>query len=125
MVKTVVKVHDEVVRAKLKAAAPRILAQNRMLVEEMLRVAKPMVEAATPTGPGHFGYHGRDTIRILIARKGTMKTIGQLRAAVQLYWREKGTKRGERATRTAAKAVNATRRYIGVYYGGMARWWRL
>ena len=125
MVKTTIKVHDEVVRAKLKMAAPRILDQNRMLVESMLNMAKPMLEAGTPVGPGHFGYHGRDTIRILIARKGTMKTIGQLRAAVQLYWRERGTKRGERAYKTASKAINATRRYIGFYYGGMARWWRL
>jgi len=119
---TVIKVHDEIVKAKLVAAAPRILAQNRVLVTAMLEFAKPIVVEGTPVGPGHFGYHGRDTVHIEVSSKGK-KTTGKLLAAVQLYWRERGTK-AERARWLARKAVAATRRYIRFYYGGMANWWR-
>jgi hypothetical protein len=139
-------VHDEIVRAKLAAAGPRILAQNRALVTAMLETVKPVVVTQTPLGPAHFGYHGRDTVKIEIQSKG-VETTGKLKAAVQLYWREYGTGMrfrgrgrsklrqavaimtgaktgGEAARMTANKALNATRRFIKFYYNGMANWWR-
>ena len=109
---------------KLAKAAPRIIANNLSLTRTMLEFAKGIVVEQTPLGPGHFGYHGRDTVKVATFIKGK-RTEGQLRAAVQLYWREKGTKRGERAYMTAHKAVYATRRFISFYYGGMAKWWKL
>ena len=109
--------------AKLLALAPRILATNRALVTAMLEHAKPIVYANTPVGPGHFGYHGRDTLRIEVTSRG-VKTSGELLAKVQLYWREKGTKQGERAYMTAHKAMGSTKRFISAYYGGMANWWK-
>ena len=114
----------QVVEAKLAAAAPNILAHNRMLVEAMLGEVKPNVFVNTPLGPAHFGYHGRDTLRIEIHTKG-IKTIGTLRAAAQLYWRERGTRRGERARMVAHHALAGVKKFIKFYYGGMATWWRL
>src|SRR6267142_6442780 len=149
MLKAAVIIHDEVVRAKLLAAEPRILAQNRALVTSVLEMVKPVEIAETPLGPGHFGYHGRDTVRIDIKSKG-IKTVGELKAAVQLYWREYGTRGrfkgpkkarlrhdirimtgglsaggGERAFLVAHKALAGAKRFIGFYYNGMANWWRL
>jgi len=108
---------------KLIASEARILTTNRALATAILEHAKPIVYANTPVGPGHFGYHGRDTLRVVVTSKG-IRTTGELRAKVQLYWREKGTKQGERAFHTARKAVGSTKRYISFYYGGMANWWR-
>lgn len=139
---------QDVVAAKLAAAGPNILRQNRRLVNSMLQEVKPAVQAGTPLGPGHFGYHGRDTLKVAIDSKGS-KTKGLLLGAVQLYWREYGTGmryRGPRAaqrriaatramtgantggeapTMLAHKAYSATRRFISYYYGGMASWWHL
>ena len=50
----------EIVEAKLLAAAPRILALNLEMVKAMLTWVKVETVAATPLGPGHFGYHLRD-----------------------------------------------------------------
>jgi hypothetical protein len=139
-------INDAEVRAKLLAAAPRILAQNRVLVQAMLEPVKAAVIGDTPTGPGHFGYHGRDTVKIDVTSTG-IKTTGKLLAAVQLYWREYGTgirfrgksrsaaqqairimtgasTGGEPALMVANKALNYTRRLISFYYNGMANWWR-
>lgn len=140
-------VHDEIVREKLLAAAPRILAQNRVLVAAMLEPVKSAVIAATPTGPGHFGYHGKDTVKVEITSTG-VTTTGKLKAAMQLYWREYGTgvrfrgkgknaqlkqatrvmtgaaTGGEPALMVANKALSLTKRFINAYYGGMANWWR-
>lgn len=150
MIKAKVIVMDQAVRAKLLAAEPRILAHNRLMVTEILNVIKPTVAAATPVGPGHFGYHGRDTITFHVVSKG-IATTGKLVAAVQLYWREfgthggfhkKGTRAGyafaferlnklahlgggERAFMTAHKALAQTRAIIRTFYGGQAAWWRL
>lgn len=112
------------VQAKLLAAKPRILAHNRMMISSMLDFIKPEVRAATPLGPGHFGYHGRDTLRTEVHSHG-IKTVGTLKAAVQLYWRERGTSRGERARMTAHHALAGVKKFIRFYYGGMANWWRL
>lgn len=144
-------VHDEIVRAKLLAAAPRILAHNRTLVEAMLREVKTAIIPQTPLGPGHFGYHLRDTYSIDLSSEG-IATKGVLKSAVQGYWREYGTRgnfkkggtilgfanafenlaglphprgEGERALMIAHKALNAVRRLIRFYYGGAAAWWRL
>ena len=142
-------VYDEVVRQKLLMAAPHILANNRALVEAMLKGVKPVVHVETPLGPGHFGYHGRDTLEVEIHSHG-VKTIGKLKAAVQLYWREYGTRgsakrhkgisftarevkaisafsgqgSGERARMVAHKALAKVRSMINVFYGGQAAWWR-
>ncbi len=104
--------------------------------------------SATPEGPGHFGYHGRDTVRVEVSSLA-VETTGKLKAAVQLYWREYGTgmryrsksksstlkqavrvmtgasSGGEPATMVANRALNATKRFISFYYNGMANWWRL
>lgn len=137
-----------IVDAKLLAAAPRILAQNRVMVEAMLHEIKPIVGGATPIGPGHFGYHGRDTLKIKIT-SAEVATSGKLLAAVQLYWREFGTRSrfrgpsrlanlrastrimtgrsgtgGEKAYMTAHKAAGLVKRFITFYYNGMANWWR-
>lgn len=114
---------DRIVKAKLLAAAPRILAENRRMVTEMLDYVKPVVIENTPLGPGHFGYHLRDTYTTDVKSEDFV-TRGVLKSAVQGYWRERGTKRGERAFRTAHKALAAVRRFIHFYYGN-AQWWRL
>lgn len=126
-----IKLHDGVIKAKLAAATPHILAKNRELTTAMLEFAKPIVAAETPWGPGHFGYHGRDTLRIEV-KSVELKTIGKLLGAVQLYWRERGTQAsamgrnwGEKPRWTAKKAINKTRRFISFYYNGMANWWRI
>ncbi len=137
----------EIQDAKLLRAAPAVLATNRTLVVEVLNQIKPVVEGQTPIGPGHFGYHGRDTLKIVVASRGTV-TVGKLKAAVQLFWREYGTlgrhrgpKRisrrrrdvgimtgrigtgGEPAYMTAHKAAGVVKRFIAFYYGSMANWW--
>ena len=117
-------VHDEIVRRKLQTARPRILAQNASLAAGLLKEVSAVVAVDTPLGPGHFGYHGRDTLRVEVKSRGA-KTIGQLKAAVQLGWRERGTSRGEKAHFTAKKALAAIKRYISFYYGGMTKWWKL
>lgn len=123
MVRVAVKVNAQVALTKLEMAAPRILARNRLLTEDLLKEVKGIVYVQTPLGPGHFGYHGRDTLGIKVSSKG-MKTTGRLTAAVQLGWRERGTSRGERPRYTAKKALAYIKRFISAYYGGMANWWR-
>lgn len=135
------------VQAKLLAAQPRILANNMALVTAMLELVKGAEVSGTPIGPGHFGYHGRDTVRVTVIAQGGHTVLGQLRGAVQLYWREYGTgiryrgkgrsklkqgtgimtgsiTGGEQAFMVANKALNAARRLIRVAYGGMAVWWK-
>ncbi|SRR6266702_3358891 len=131
--------------AKLLAAAPRILEQNRLMVTQMLETVKAEIEPGTPLGPGHFGYHLRDTYRVMVASKG-VSTSGSLKAAVQGYWREFGTKGrfksrrnrlrsytaalggfgsgGEKAGLFATRALGKVRGMIRLYYG-KAQWWRL
>lgn len=117
-------INKAMVDAKLLHAAPNILAHNRSMVEVMLRNIKPMVIAQTPLGPGHFGYHLRDRYVSVIFSRG-VRTVGLLKSPWQGYWREYGTKRGERAFMTAHIALQVTRRIIRVYYGGMTAWWRI
>ena len=102
------------VEAKLLAAAPRILEQNKLMVTAMLNQIKPMVVAQTPFGPAHFGYHGRDTLRVEVKAEG-FKTVGTLRAARQLYWREYGT--GSRFR--GSKQMNALRGYLKALGGSI------
>lgn len=134
----------QIVDAKLLAAAPRILETNRLMVEAMFGEIKPIVEAQTPIGPGHFGYHLKDTYVTDVKTAG-VKTIGVLKSPAQGYWREYGTvsrfsrkgslrgytaalggmgSGGERALMIAHKALNSVRRLINEYYGGLATWWR-
>ncbi len=136
------RVNDQLVKAKLVAMAPRILAQNALMARTMLDEVKSVTVAATPEGPGHFGYHGRDTIHVTITTSG-IKTTAKLLAAMQIYWREYGTRgrfrkgkaldrymravqqggSGEPALMVANKALNFTKRFIKFYYNGMANWW--
>lgn len=132
----------EAVEAKLALGGPRILEQNRAMVEAMLAYIRPQVVADTPYGPGHFGYHLRDRFTTDTRFVG-MKTIGALKSPPTGYFREFGTlshfikhhgKRfvavfssgghGERAFHTAHKALAGSRRVINGYYGGLANWWR-
>jgi len=131
------------VEAKLLEAAPRILANNRMLVTEMLGAVKADLQTITPLGPGHFGYHLRDSYKVEVASRG-VETAGSLSAPLQGYWREFGTRGGHRARKGrrvqsrvrissggggekagmyASRALNAVRRMINFYYG-RAQWWR-
>lgn len=151
MIKAKVIVMDQIVRAKLLEAEPRILAHNRLMITEMLNVIKPTVIAQTPIGPGHFGYHLRDTYETDVKSSG-VKSTGVLKAPAQGYWREFGTKGrsrkmgsalglsvgqlnkafnagglggGEPALMIAHKALAGVRKMINVFYGGQAAWWRL
>ncbi len=138
------------VEAKLLAAQPRIFENNWAMTTAMLDWVKVETAGATPLGPGHFGYHGRDTLRPVVSNHGWTVT-GKLVAAVQLYWREYGTggrsrkqgralglgvreltmavnqgglDGGERAFGTAHKALAGARALIRGFYG-KALWWRL
>jgi hypothetical protein len=145
MINMSAKLNDIAVRRKLLLAEPHILAKNALMATTMLNEVKAAVVAATPEGPGHFGYHGRDTVHVTISVKG-VTTTAKLMAAMQIYWREYGTgvrfrgkssksaKRvtrimtgaatgGEPALMIANKALNATKRYIAFYYNGLANWW--
>ena len=117
----------EQIEAKLARAEVNILAHNRAMVSEMLGFVKAEVVPQIPIGPGHFGYHLRDTfntdVRSSSGQLGT-KVTGVLKSAVQGYWRERGTKRGERAFMTAHKALAGIRKFINAYYG-TAKWWHI
>ncbi len=70
----------EQVEAKLARAEANILANNRAMVGEMLGFVKAEVVPQIPIGPGHFGYHLRETFR------SDIKTgRGQLGAQQALY----------------------------------------
>lgn len=134
----------DAVNAKLALAAPRILANNRAMVTAMLAEIKPIVEAETPIGPGHFGYHLRDSFTTDVSSKGVV-TTGVLKSPPTGYWREYGTlgrfrksravrsyvaalggfgTGGEKAYQTAHHAASGIQRFIKFYYGSMANWWR-
>lgn len=136
----------DIVDAKLLLAAPRILAENRLMVGEMLNGIKSDLIAETPIGPGHFGYHLRDRYAPDVQSKGT-NTTGVMKAPAQGYWREYGTRGrfkgpkssklrsytaaiggsgtgGEARLYLAHKAYASLRRLINAYYGD-AQWWRL
>lgn len=134
----------DVVDAKMLKAAPNILAHNRVMVGEMLRFVKAETVANTPVGPGHFGYHLRDSFTTDSRSKG-LTTIGVLKSPATGYWREYGTMQryrkagprkavarlgayglgGERAYMTAHHALTGVKKFIAFYYGGMAKWWKL
>jgi hypothetical protein len=109
------------VQAKLLTAAPNILAHNRAMIAEMLREIKPMVEAQTPLGPGHFGYHLRDRYVTDVSSRGVRST-GVLKSPPQGFWREWGTVH-QRRLYIAHKALSKVKGVIRKYYGGMNRWW--
>ncbi len=141
------------VQTKLLLAAPRIMENNRLLVTDMLEFIKAEVQPEMPLGPGHFGYHARDTYRIDVGTDVvSLKTTGKLWGAVEAYWREYGTlgryKKGAYSKANASnaraalyastvgaggetprpittKALAGARKFIAFYYGGMANWWRL
>lgn len=144
---SVTTIGKALVDEKLLLAAPRIGAQNYAMTGAMLAEIKATTAAATPIGPGHFGYHGRDTLRAQIQFVGETGTHGVLYGAIQLYWREFGTRshyRGktkirryvaavqgftggddsEPAFMTAHKAAGGFKRIVKAYYGGLANWWR-
>ncbi len=115
------------------------------MTNAVMSLAKGTVYLATPLGPGHFGYHGRDTLKVEVHQKG-LRTVGKLSGAIQLYWREYGTRGhfrggkakltqrqsrsagaflgGEPATMTAHKAVAGFKSVVRFYYGSVALWWR-
>ena len=135
--------------AKILLAAPRILEHNRLLITEMLNVIKPTMIGETPLGPGHFGSHLRNSYTTDVSSKGT-SSRGVLKAPVQGYWREYGTRGGfhkrgtragyafaferiaglahpgggERAGMFAHRALGGVRKLIKIFYGGQAAWWR-
>ncbi len=139
------------VDAKLLAAAPRIFETNWAAVTATLNATKAEVQSTTPTGPGHFGYHLKDTYKVGVSNRGWTVT-GKLTGAVQGYWREFGTKGrsrgmarglslsvgqlskaykqgavgggGEKAGMYAHKALAGFRHLIREFYAG-SPWWRL
>jgi hypothetical protein len=141
----------DIVDAKLLAAAPRIAAQNRFLVNSMLEFIKVEVVPQIPIGPGHFGYHARDTFTTDVKTNAAgITTTGVLKAAAQAYWREFGTlgryKKGAYSKPTLGNARAAlyaatvgtggepprpivhtaylgARKFIDFYYNGLATWW--
>lgn len=143
---------QDVVDAKLLLAAPHILEHNRKLVTSMLQFVKAEVQPEMPLGPGHFGYHARDSYRIDVG-SGGIKTTGKLWGAIEAYWREYGTKGrsrklgralglnvgesraafsagalgggGEPARPITHKALASANKFIKFYYGGAAEWWKL
>ena len=143
----------EIIEAKLAAAEPNILANNLVMVKEMLGYVKAQVEPQIPIGPGHFGYHGRDTLKVVVQGQGPAggqlgtKVVGFLKSAVDVYWREFGTGMryrgphrkeaavrimtgqvgtgGEKAYKTATKALAGIKKFINFYYGGLAKWWHI
>jgi len=115
----------EAIEAKLAVAEANILANNLAMTKEMLGYVKAEVVPQIPIGPGHFGYHLRETFSTDVKAgrgQGGTKVTGVLRSAVQGYWRERGTRRGERAYMTAHKALAGVKKFINAYYG-MAKWW--
>lgn len=138
-------VGKEIVDAKLRMAAPRILEQNRLMVTQMLDEVKKTLVAETPVGPGHFGYHLKDSYKVDV-KSGIERTIGVLKAPAQGYWREYGTKGqfarrgnvraainrlghfsgggGEPALMLAHKALSGVKKFLKFYYGN-AQWWRV
>ncbi len=144
-------VGEKAVQAKLIMAAPSIGAQNRFLVTSMLEFIKDEVVPEMPTGPGHFGYHARDTFTIDVkTNTAGVTTTGVLKAATQAYWREFGTlgryKKGAYSKPTLGnaraalhavtvgtggepprpivhKAYLGARKFIDFYYNGLATWW--
>ncbi len=114
---------DAVVR-KLTAAPVNIMVQNELMVKQMLDTVKGVLIPQTPIGPGHFGSHLRDSYRVDVRPKGLSAIVGVLKSPPQGYWRERGTKRGERALMIAHKAANEVRRFIRAYYTGAAIWYR-
>lgn len=140
----------DAVKAKLAVAEANILKNNVAMTQEMLGFIKAEVVANTPLGPGHFGYHLRDSfktyLRIGFSQLGT-GVIGLLKSPRTGYWREYGTGAryrgpkkkaaavrlltgaagtgGERAFQTAHHALAGIRKFINFYYGGVAKWWHL
>ena len=138
----------EIIEAKLAAAEANILKNNVAMTTEMLRFVKAEVVANTPLGPGHFGYHLRDSLKTYLtigfSQAGT-GVVGLLKSPPTGYWREYGTglryrgpkkaaasvraltgqagTGGERAFGTAHHALAGIRKFINFYYGGLARWW--
>ncbi len=124
------------VDAKLLAAAPRILEENRLMVMQMLEAVRAEIQ---PT-PGY-----RSSLRVEVTSSG-VKTIGKLWGAARAYWRAFGTRGrfrgrsnrrrayaaaigafgggGERADLLPVKAMNRVRAFLRFYYG-KAQWWRL
>lgn len=121
LVNVTVRTNAQVALAKLARVGPKILATNQLLATQILDHVKEVVYLETPLGPGHFGYHGRDTLKVKVTSKGN-KTTGVLLGAVQLRWREFGTYR-QRAFYTAHKALGAVKGFLKVHYGGTANWW--
>ncbi len=140
-VNVTVKAYDAALRAKLILAQPKILATNMALTKAVLEEVAAVVKAGTPLGPGHFGYHGRDTVKVVVTTNG-LKVTGKVMAAIQLYWREYGTRGrfrkggslaryvrvatqgqgGEPAFMTAHKAATGIKRFANFYYGSLAAW---
>jgi hypothetical protein len=131
------------VQAKLALAAPHMDGLNLLMLKDMLAFAKSETATNTPDGPAHFGYHGRDTLKVEVALTGATKVTGKLKGAAQMYWRERGTRGrfnkgskllrytravsfggGEKAYMTAHKALGQAKRLLKVYYG-TAAWWHL
>ncbi len=128
------------VEMKLAAAAPRILAENRAMVEQMLEMVKAEIEPV----PGY-----RSSLSIEVTQMA-MRSSGRLHVAMRGYWREFGTYgsflggskalrgylkalrrhgatssgSGEAAGQYATKALSKVRGVIRLYYG-KAQWWRL
>lgn len=133
----------DIIDAKLLAAAPAILANNRAMVTEILKFTKEAVVAGTPLGPGRDG-HLRQQYTTEVSSKG-VNTTGVLKAPPKGYWYEFGTRTryrgqrklaayvravgvgsstgGEAAHLLATHALSGLKRFVTAYYGGLAKWW--
>jgi hypothetical protein len=138
------------VRAKLALMPLHVQENNTLMIESMLAWIKAETIANTPLGPGHFGYHLRNSITTKVEITPT-KVKGFVRAPVQGYWREYGTlgrlrhgasvakarralalvvgyavgsSGGERPRMTAHKAATGAKKIINAFYSH-ALWWRL
>lgn len=140
------KANNDLVAAKLIAAEPKIMLNNRLMITAMLEAVKADLEPQTPLGPGHFGAHLKDSYKIVVNSTGT-STVGALAAPPQGYWREFGTRGrfhkgkvgavtsrpalvaafgggGEKAGMFAHHALSAVRKFIAFYYG-TSNWYHL
>ena len=98
----------DVANAKLLYALPRILETNRAMVTAALEEVRAVVASETPIGPGHFGYHLKNSFKVEVSSKG-LKTSGALKAPPTGYWREFGTlDRFRRANLGIALRLGAT-----------------
>lgn len=113
----------DITNERLLLAAPRILATNRAMVDGLLAEIKAEVALETPLGPGHFGYHLRDSFTTDVSSRGVV-TRGVLKSPPTGYWREYGTldrfrraDLGTKALRLGRTSLTAHESRLGGLFG--------